>query len=263
MPGIRILSMAMVAAIAGVAGIAATGEPVQAETLTVAATHSMKAPFEEIIPMFEKEYGVTVQVVYGPSHTLSQQIEKGAAIDVFLPDGIEEVKKLQKKGLTLNGGPRIYAQTSLVLVMSAASPLTSISFRDLPPRRAARMALGDPKTSALGEITAVALRQVDYKSRYHVLHAEHTDDIVSLVESGVADVGIVYRVDAINSGQVRIIDETPAGKPTSVQFGQAVVSTCREESLNAAEQFFSFIMSSRIQKLLVKYGFDSVSSNGS
>lgn len=262
MRGIRTFNMAMAVAMTGVAGLVATGEPVGAEPLTIATTHSMKAPFEEIIPLFEKEYGVTVHMVYGPAQSLRQQIEKGAAIDVFLPDGVEEVKKLQKKGLTLNGGPRIYAQTSLVLVMSAASPLTSISFRDLPPRRAARMALGDPKTSALGEITAVALREVDYKSRYHVLHAEHTDDIVSLVESGVADVGIVYRVDAINSGQVRIIDETPAGKPTSVQFGQAVVSTCREEALSAAGQFFDFIMSSRIQKLLVKYGFDSVSSNG-
>lgn len=261
MAGIRPFSIA-VAIISGLAGIVATGTPAQGEILTVGAAHSLKAPFEEIVPMFEKEYGVTVHVVYGPSQTLRQQIEKGAAIDVFLPEGIDDVKKLENKGLTLNGGPRIYAQTSLVLVMSTASPLTSVSFRDVPPRRTARMALGDPRTSALGQITAMALRQLDYKSRYHLLHAEHTDAIVNLVLSGVADVGIVYRVDAINSGQVRIIDETPAGKQTSVQFGQAVVWTCRDESMKAAEEFFDFIMSPRIQMLLIKYGFDSMPSKG-
>ena len=55
---------------------------------------------------------------------------------------------------------------------------------------------------------------------------------MNLVHTGRADVGIVYRVDAIhNSGQVRIIDETPAGTYTRVQFGQAVVWTCRKDSL--------------------------------
>jgi len=261
MAGIRTFSMA-VAIISGLAGVVAPGDPAQGETLTVGAAHSMKAPFEEIVPMFEKEYGVTVHVVYGPSQTLRQQIENGAAIDVFLPEGVDEVMKLESKGLTLNGGPRIYAQTSLVLVMSMASPLTSVSFREVPPRRTARMALGDPRTSALGQITAKALGKLDYKSRYHLLHAEHTDDVVNMVHSGVADVGIVYRVDAINNGQVRIIDEAPAGKQTPVQFGQAVVSTCRDESLKAAAEFFDFIMSPRVQMLLLKYGFDSMPSNG-
>ena len=43
-----------------------------------------------------------------------------------------------------------------------------------------------------------------------------------------------------------------------VVFGQAVVSTCRKTSLQAAEQFLNFMMSPRIQKLLLKYGFDAV-----
>ena len=73
--------------------------------------------------------------------------------------------------------------------------------------------------------------------------------------------GLIYRVDAINSGQVGIIDEALAGRHTPVQFGQAVVWTCRKASLTVAEEFLNFIMSPRIRKLLHKYGFvDSVSS---
>jgi molybdate transport system substrate-binding protein len=105
-------------------------------------------------------------------------------------------------------------------------------------------------------------REWIFISRSHLLHAQHSDDIVNLVHTGEADVGVGYRVDAINSGQVRIIDEAPAGTHTPVQFGQAVVWTCRNESLSAAEKFFDFIMSPRIQKLLLKYGFDSVPSIG-
>ena len=261
MVGIRKFSIAM-ALVGGLAGGIGIGGLVQAETLAVGAAHSLKAPFHEILPIFEKEYGATVRVVYGPSQTLRRQIEKGEPIDVFLSEGVEEVQKLQQKGLTLNGGPRIYAQTSLVLIMATASPLISTSLRDVPPRRASRMALGDPRTSSLGKITAKALTRLDpaYKNRSRLLHAQHSEEIVNLVRTGEADVGIVYRVDAINNGQVRIIDEAPAEGHTPVQFGQAVVWTCRDESLSAAEKFFDFIMSPRIQKLLLKYGFDSVSS---
>jgi len=259
---IRNFSIAM-AVVGGFAGVLATGECVQAENLTIGAAHSLKPAFKEIVPMFEREYGATVHVVYGPSQTLRRQIEKGAPIDVFLPEAIEEVEKLHKKGLTL-GGPRIYAHTSLVLVMSATSQATSISFRDVLPNRTTRIALGVPKTSALGQNTAWAFTKLDpaYKNRSQILYGQHSDEIVNLVHTGKADVGVVYRVDAINNGQVRIIDEIPTGAYTPVQFGEAVVSTCREASLGVAGEFLDFMMSSRIQKLLLKYGFDSVPLNG-
>lgn len=254
----------VIALAGGIVGAIGAQEGVRAEALTVAATPSLRAAFQEIVPMFESEYGAQVKVVYGPSQTLRGQIEKGAPIDVFLPESAEEVFKLQRKGLTINGGPRTYAQTSLVLVMSAASPAMAVSFRDVLPNQATRVALADPKASALGAITARALTKLDpaYKDRFNLLYAQHSEGIVNLIHTGEADVGIVYRVDAINNGQVRIIDETPAGRHAPVQFGQAVVWTCRKESLNVAEEFFDFIMSPRIQKLLLKYGFDSAPSNG-
>ena len=60
--------------------------PARAETLTVAAAPSLRAPFLEILRMFEQEYDVTVNVQYGPSHACRRQIEQGAVIDVFLSE---------------------------------------------------------------------------------------------------------------------------------------------------------------------------------
>ena len=264
MTGIRAFGMAM-AVVSTLGGILTTGEPIRAETLTVGAAPSLKAAFQEIVPMFEKEHGATVRVLYGPSQTLRRQIEKGAPIDVFLPAAVEEVEKLHAKGLTLNGAPRIYAQTSLVLVMSAASLAIAVSLHDALPNRATRIALSDPQASSLGAVTARALTKLDpaYKNRFNLLYAQHNEDLINLVRTGKADVGIIYRVDAINNGQVRIIDEAPAGTHTPVRFGEAVVWTCRQASQTVAEEFVDFIASPRIQKLLLKYGFDPVSSNGS
>ncbi len=263
--GMQAFCIAMMV-VSGVGGIGATGAPVWAETLTVGAAPSLKAAFQEIVPLFEKEYRTTVRVVYGPSQTLRRQIEQGAPIDVFLPAAMEEVENLHAKGLTLNGAPRVYAQTSLALVMSATSHAIHVSFQDMLLNRGARIALGDLETSALGAITARAIRKLDpaYRDHFRLLHAQHNEEVVNLVHTGAAEVGIVYRVDAIhNSRLVRIIDETPGGASTRVQFGQSVVWTCRDEARQVAEDFTDFIESPRIRKLLLKYGFDPVpSTNG-
>jgi molybdate transport system substrate-binding protein len=256
------LTVAIMMLVFTVVGI---GVPARGETLTVAAAPSLRAPFQEILRMFEQEYGVPVEVRYGPSHQLRRQIEQGAPIDVFLSESLQEVEMLHQKGLTRLGGPRQYAQTSMVVVMSSASPATAISFGDASFRGSLRVALVDPKASSFGAIAVKALKQMDPSVHHHarLVPAPHTDEVVRLVSGGDADVGVVYRADAINSGQVRIIDEAPAGHPIPVVFSQAVVSTCREASLPAAQQFVNFMMSPRIQKLLLKYGFDAMPTQGS
>jgi molybdate transport system substrate-binding protein len=250
---------AVSAAVAGLALIVGIVKPVQADTLTVGAPPSLRPAFSEILPMYEREYGAPVHVLYTPSKTLVRQIEKGTAIDVFLSAGVEEVEYLHKKGLTLNGRPRIYAQTSLVLVMSSDSTAAMVSFHDALPERTIRIALGDPQTSSLGEVTARAVAKLypTYRNRSNVLYAPHSEDIMNLLRTGKADVGLVYRVDSINNGQVRISDEAPFGTYVPIQFGQSVVSTCRASLRSAADEFSDFLMTPRIQKLLGKYGFDS------
>ncbi|MBX3237523.1 MAG: molybdate ABC transporter substrate-binding protein [Nitrospiraceae bacterium] len=254
--GLARLSL-MVALAGGLSAAVGTGDPAHANDLTIGAAWSMKPAFQEILPMFEKEYGATVKVVYGPSPVLRRQIEQGAPIDVFLPAGLEDVRQLQRKGMTLNGGVRVYALTSLVLVMASDVSATALSLRDHPSNRVTRLALGHPTQSSLGEATAKALAGLD--NRTSLVHAPHGHAVVDLVRGGRADAGIVFRVDAINSTHIRIVDEAPSGEVAPVPFGQAVVWTCRESSRTTAEDFFNFMISPRIQLLLVKYGFDPAS----
>lgn len=249
-------------AVAGLAAIVGTWEPAQAEPLIVGAPPSLRPAFSDILPMFEREYDVAVDVVYTSSKTLLHQIEKGTPIDVFLSAGVEEVEFLYKKGLTLNGRPRIYAQTSLVLVMSSNSPHMFFSFQEALSNPSTRIALGDPQTSSLGDVTARVLTKFfpTYKSRPHILYGAHSEDIMDLIHMGKADVGLVFRVDSISHGHIRISDENPIGTYVPIQFGQVVVSTVRASLRSAAEQFSDFLMTPRIQKLLSHHGFDSIPS---
>ena len=255
--------LGVIITVSGLLSVLATEKSVQAETLTVGAPPSMKAALQEIVPMFEDEYGGSVKVVYSASPTLRQQIENGAQIDVFLGASSEDVKILHDKKMTLYGGPQNYAETSLVLVMSSASYAMPISFQEALPNRSTRIALGHPRTSSLGEITYQALANLDpiYMKRGQLLHAKHAEDIINLIDAGKVEMGIVYRADAISNGKVYIVDEKPTGTYMPVQLGQAIVSTCREASLPVAKEFFDYILSARIQKLMLKYGFNSIASN--
>jgi molybdate transport system substrate-binding protein len=233
-------------------------EPTRAEPLTIGAPPSLRAAFDEIIPMFEQEYGVSVKIAYTPSKTLLRQIEKGARIDVFVSAGVEEVDYLYKKRLTLNGRPRVLAETSLVLVMSADSTAPLNSFRNALGDHTTRIALANPDTSYLGEVTARALNKLypTYKSREHILYASHSEQILNLVRAGKADLGLVYRANMISNGDVRISDDAPIGSDVVIEFAQAVVSGCEISLRSLAVQFSDFLMTPRIQLLLMKHGFN-------
>ncbi|MCA9470837.1 MAG: molybdate ABC transporter substrate-binding protein [Nitrospirales bacterium] len=254
--------LGIVIAVGGILSLVATKESVQAEPLTVGAPPSMKAALQEIVPMFEDEYGESVKVVYSASPTLRRQVEKGAPIDVFLGASTEDVNILHDKNMTLYNGPQPYAETSLVLVMSSQSYAMPISFNEAIPNQAT-IALGHPRTSSLGEVTYQALADLSpvHKKQGKFIHAKHAEDIMNLIHTGKAEMGIVYRSDAISNGKVYIVDEEPTGTHVPVQLGQAIVSTCREASLPVAKKFFDYMLSARIQKLMLKYGFDSVSPN--
>ena len=92
----RMLEVAF-AALAALTAIG-IGEPIQAEPLTIGAPPSLRPALSDILPMFEREYDAAVNVVYTPSKTLLQQIEKGTPIDVFLSAGVEEVEFCTRKG---------------------------------------------------------------------------------------------------------------------------------------------------------------------
>jgi molybdate transport system substrate-binding protein len=248
------------AAVVSVVAILSVSGVASAETLSVAASHTLKAAFQEIIPMFEREHGATVEVLYGPSSTLRRQIEQGAAIHVFLPETVEDVTRLERKGLTVHAKPRLYGMSPMVLVMSAASHATPISFHD---PRSLRIALPDPKTSPFGQMVARALGRshVSYTKQATMLYGEHTHELMSWVETGKADMAVVSRADAIGNGQVRIIDEIAESEGSVLQFAEAIVWTCPESTVKTAQQFLDFMASARIQRLLQKHGFDPLLSN--
>ena len=238
-----------------------TAPPAQAapETVTIAAANSLRDAFRKILPLFEAHNkDINVRVIYGPSQTLSKQIEEGAPIDVFLPSQVEEIDQLEKKGLVIQGTRRVYAGTSLVLIAGPELPAPIASVQDLRTTLIRYIAVGDPKTSSVGKVAAQYLKysKLDSQLKSQLVYGEHSRAVLDLVAQGEADLGVVYRTDAVSNKKIRILDEAPVDSHTPVQYGVAAVWTAR--NIAGAGDFISFLGTPKIQALLQDHGFDRI-----
>lgn len=235
--------------------------PVQAapESVTIAAANSLRDAFRKILPLFEAHNkDINVRVIYGPSQTLSKQIEEGAPIDVFLPSQVEEIDLLEKKGLVIQGTRRVYAGTSLVLITGTELPASIASIQDLRTTQIRYIAIGDPKTSSVGKVAAQYLKysKLDSQLKSQLVYGEHSLTVLDLVAKGEADLGIVYRTDAVANKKIRILDEAPVDSHQPVHYGVAAVWTAK--NISAAGDFISFLGTPKIQALLQDHGFDRI-----
>lgn len=246
--------------LAGIVAFTVAVAPVahaQSEILTVAAANNLKDVFRKILPLFEAQHrDVTIRVIYGPSKTLLKQIEQGAPVDVFLPALSEEIDQLEQKGLILQDTKHIYARTALVLITNTAFPAPVGSIRDLETVPVRHFAIGDPAASAIGRDTVQFLkyRNLDPRLKSQLLYGEHVRAVLDLVSKGEAEIGVVYRTDAIGSKHVRIVDTIPADSHRPVTYGVAAPWTTH--NVSGACDFVSFLLSAPIQAELKQYGFE-------
>jgi molybdate transport system substrate-binding protein len=233
------------------------GAVAQPETLTIAAANSLKDALRKLLPAFESKHPeVSVRIIYGPSQSLRKQIEEGAPVDVFLPSLSEEIDQLASKGLVIEGTKRIYAGTSLVVITGPVLPAPVRSIEDLHSIPVRRIAVGDPKTSSVGKVAAQFLKfsKLDPKLKSQYVYGEHSRTVLDLVAKGEAEIGVVYRTDAVTDSHVRILDTAPEESHSPIHYGVAIVWTAR--NISAAGDFIEFLLSSGTQDELKKYGFD-------
>ncbi|HKT33624.1 MAG TPA: molybdate ABC transporter substrate-binding protein [Nitrospira sp.] len=229
----------------------------QSESLTIAAANSLRDALRSLLPAFESQHPeVNVRVIYGPSQSLRKQIEEGAPVDVFLPSLAEEIDQLDTKGLIIQGTKRIYAGTSLVLITGPVLPAPVRSIEDLRSIPVQRIAIGDPKTSSVGKVAVQFLKfaNLDRRLKSQYVYGEHSRAVLDLVATGEAEIGVVYRTDAVTDNRVRILDAAPAESHSPIKYGIVIVWTAR--NISAAGDFIEFLLSSRTQDELKKYGFD-------
>lgn len=245
--------------IVGFAGSVTSPAHAQSEVLTIAAASSLKDVLRKVLPLFEAQNrDVSVRVIYAQPKTLLKQIEEGAPVDVFLPAQFEEIDQLENKELILKDTKRVYARTALVLITSSAFPAQLGSIQELETKPVRHIAVGDPSVSAVGKDAIQFLRYRNLESRLksQFIYGEHSRAVLDLVSKGEAELGVVYRTDAIGVKRVRIVDAAPPDSHRPISYG--VASPWTAYNVSGARDFVSFLLAERVQAELKQYGFEPV-----
>jgi molybdate transport system substrate-binding protein len=227
-------------------------------TLTVSVAASLQDAMAELKPIYERSHpGVKLTFNFGGSGMLEQQIESGAPVDVLLSAAPKPMDDLEAKGLILPETRRDLLHNQIVLVVpkDAAQPN---SFRQLAAAKVTLIALGDPASVPAGDYGRQVLESLRIWQAVQpkLVLAKDVRQVLSYVETGNADAGIVYETDARESDRVRVAATAPGNTHTPVIYPVAVLKGCH--NVKAAREFVAFLAGNLARGVFTRHGFTTV-----
>lgn len=200
---VKIASLAatLVAAAAVLSGCgapqAASGSSTATTQVTVFAAASMKPTFTELAKTFEAAHpGTTVTFNFAGSQALATQLVEGASADVFVSANDTQMKVVTDAGLAATD-PKVFATNTMMIAVPPDNPAGITGWSDLT-RKGLKLVVCAPAvpcgaaTQQLEKATGTTLSPVSEE--------QAVTDVMSKVQTGEADAGLVYRTDVIAAG---------------------------------------------------------------
>jgi len=224
--------------------------------LNVSAAASLTDALQEVNALFLADNpDVTVSPNFASSGTLQAQIQNGGKVDVFLSAAPTQMDNLQQAGLILNSTRKDLLTNRVVLVVPLDSIIDIDSFTGLVSDKINTIAIGDPKFVPAGTYAREAFDELGITSQIQpklVLCAD-VRQVLSYVESGNVEAGIVYATDANISDRVKIIAAAPENINARIVFPVAIIASSSQ--VDAATKYEDFLFSPRASDIFKKYGF--------
>ncbi|WP_027955840.1 molybdate ABC transporter substrate-binding protein [Halobacillus kuroshimensis] len=227
-------------------------------TVTIAAAASLTDVMEEIVPSYEEACNVDVTLLLGSSGKLARQIEQGAPVDVFLSADTRWTTYLKERGYTDDAQMETFAENRLVVIShhehAAAGSLEALK----SAAEDQTTAIGNPDSVPAGTYTKQALETIHLWDQMEdqMVFAGDVRQVLTYVESGDADYGVVYASDAFTSDKVHVTAEVDPSLHESIIYPAAVITKSRTEE--AASDFITFLSTEAAGKTLENYGFTAI-----
>jgi molybdate transport system substrate-binding protein len=223
-------------------------------TLTLSVAASVKDAIIEAETAYRRDHAaIEFRNNFGSSGTLAREIEEGAPVDAFISAASRPMDDLEAKGLIASGTRRNLLRNSLVLIAPLDSPLRD--FQGLTDPSVRLIALGDPASVPAGQYgrqTLAAMHLLDRLNKKVVMGGD-VRQVLTYVETGNADAGIVYATDAQTSSHVRIVAVAPDWSHDAIIYPAAVVKASQNGGV--ARDFIDYLSTPEAQAIFVKHGF--------
>jgi molybdate transport system substrate-binding protein len=217
--------------------------------LTVVAASSLTDAFGAIAVAFEAaNQGVDVELSFDGSSRLATAIIEGAPADVFASADDANLAKVADADLT-TGAPVVFATNVLQIVVPAGNPLGIESLEDLvdPDVKLSLCAAEVPCGKYAAEAFEAAALAVPPAG-----DQENVKGVLTQVQLGEADAGIVYLTDVLAADDVEAVD-LATDQLVEVTYPASVLAEASNPQ--AALAFLEFLSGAEAQAILDDFGF--------
>jgi molybdate transport system substrate-binding protein len=152
------------------------------------------------------------------------------------------------------GTRRDMVRNQLVLIAPVSNP-TIHSFQDLSNPATKIVALGEPATVPAGTYARQTLEHLGMLATVEkkIVLAKDVRAVLTYVETGNADAGLVYQTDAQGSAKVRIVAVAPTDSHDPIVYPAAILKGAK--NLSEAKSFFTFLSGTEAREIFQKHGF--------
>ncbi len=256
----KILTLAgiMLFFITAIAGCGDTGEKTEIKAepvkLTISAAASLQDVATELKDTYRKQHpGVEITYNFGASGTLQKQIEEGAPVDLFISAGKKQMDSLMDKGLIVDKSRVNLISNELVLITGKDRKISG--FDGLTGPEAKKLSIGTPETVPAGSYAKEALTALKIwdKIQPKLVMAKDVRQVLTYVETGNVDAGLVYRSDAMAGKNIKIVAAAPADSHKPIVYPMAIIKSSKHQK--ETEDFAAFLQNAAAAEIYQKYGF--------
>lgn len=226
--------------------------------LTVSAAASLAGAMDEIRPLFESAYPhIRLRFNFGSSGALQQQIVQGAPVDLFLSAAVQPMQELVDAGLIDSAYEPDLLGNELVAVVRKGKDarLAVRNEEDLTRPEWKTIAVGIPDIVPAGTYAREALTNLGLWKLLQpkIVQAQDVRQVLQYVETGNADIGFVYRTDALSSEAVQVAFTVDSAAYPAIRYPLGIVAATQHPQ--AAATLFDYLRSRSALDIFAKFGF--------
>jgi molybdate transport system substrate-binding protein len=215
------------------------------QRVTVLAASSLTGAFTEIGAAFEAQHdGVDVELSFDGSARLATAIVEGAPADVFASADETTMARVVDAGLA-DEQPMVFATNRLQIVVASGNPLDIGALADLG---GVRLSLCQAMVPC-GAYAAAAFERAGL-STPPAGDQENVKGVLTQVQLGEADAGLVYVTDVLAADGVEGVD-LAAAEEIEAAYPAAAITPGDD----VAAAFVDFLTSDEAQRILSSHGF--------
>ena len=232
-----------------------SGEAVE---LTILAAASLTDVCNEIKTEYEAAHpNVTLNFSYGASGALQTQIEEGAPADLFFSAATKQMTALNDEGLMDPDSIVNLLENKVVLIVPEGSDKDITSFEDVATDKVGMIGLGEPGSVPVGQYSEEIFNSLEILDtvKTKANYGSDVRTVLSWVETGAVDCGVVYATDAYVGENIQIVCEAPAGSCKQVIYPVGIVKA--SEHADAAAEFLAYLQTDHTMQKFESYGFSA------